>query len=117
MLAITILEKLRDGGDLTDDEVEVMRRWMKPQYAEDTEGLHDVELNELTFIMQDEHMVKRWGGEGEGDSIGFILKFGDKYVEVDAFYSSWDGPDYDEAYITEVRPVEKIITVFEAVNN
>lgn len=50
--------------------------------------------------------IKHWGGEGEGDSIGFVFKHGETYVEVHGYYSSYGGSEYGDASVTEVEPRE-----------
>ena len=63
------------------------------------------------------HIESEGGGEGEGEYCYGVIKFQDKYYKADWSYYSYDGCDYDyiEDTIREVTPVEKTITVFEAV--
>lgn len=61
-----------------------------------------------------------WGGEGEGDSIGFVLKIerpdGEvQHLRVDGNYNSWDGADWEDAVIDLVEPYEKVITDYRVI--
>lgn len=61
--------------------------------------------------------VENWGGEGEGDSIGYTLKFtvdGETvYLKLEGYYNSWDGTDWSEAEVKLVKPVERMVTFYE----
>jgi hypothetical protein len=60
--------------------------------------------------------VKQWGGEGEGDSIGYILKVteADKsvFVEVTGYYDSYNGSDFSSASVILVEPKEVTVTKY-----
>lgn len=58
--------------------------------------------------------VSRWGGEGEGENIGYVYHFSehDVYLRIDGYYQSHYGSEWDNAPY-EVRPKEKIIIVYE----
>ena len=75
--------------------------------------------------------VDYWGGEGEGDSAGFVLKFTalttealnkfneydfygkEFYVKFPAYYDSWEGFTWREPEL--VKPVPKTITTWESI--
>lgn len=52
--------------------------------------------------------------EGGGEHVYIILKAGDQFFEKTGYYASHYGTDWD-GDVTEVRPVEKTMTVYEAV--
>jgi hypothetical protein len=35
------------------------------------------------------------------------------YIKTDGFYSSYNGTDFDYGFGSEVKPVQKTVTVFE----
>lgn len=89
-----------------------------------TEGEHLGELEwldknitkgDFTFL----DIVHRWGGEGCGDSIGYVAKFRDNkkdetlLIKVDGYYDSWNGLDYNDAEIKIVKPVVKSVVFYE----
>lgn len=61
--------------------------------------------------------VKQRGGEGEGN-VWYSVKYFpslDMYIRVDGYYQSYDGTHFDDGWdsCTEVKPIEKTITVYE----
>ena len=60
--------------------------------------------------------VKEWGGEAEGDSIGYVLlvEEGDQsvHVQVSGFYDSYNGSDFDLADVYLVEPREVTVTKY-----
>lgn len=62
--------------------------------------------------------VRSWGGEGQGDSIGAVIKFesGDilQYFEMEGYYNSWEGSDFSYSVILEVVPREVVVTKYFA---
>ncbi|QLF83390.1 hypothetical protein SEA_NICEHOUSE_176 [Rhodococcus phage NiceHouse] len=61
--------------------------------------------------------VETVGGEGEGDHWHrvFIALETNQYFYFEGNYSSWDDTDFYDASLTEVAPVEKTVTVYEAI--
>lgn len=60
--------------------------------------------------------VDQYGGEGQGDTWYSIKYFPDHdvYLRVDGWYQSYSGTDFNEwEDVTEVRPKQKTITVYE----
>jgi len=59
--------------------------------------------------------IEQHGGEGEGESWHSVQYFKDHdvYLRVDASYSSYEGTDFSDSEIQEVRPVEKMVTFYE----
>lgn len=61
--------------------------------------------------------IDNYGGEDCGStwySVKYFPKH-DIYIRVDGYYSSYHGTDFDEGWncCSEVRPIEKTITVYE----
>lgn len=63
--------------------------------------------------------VKREGGEGQGDEYTVVLSLKNEsetmLVRIDASYNSYDGTDWSYCEVYECEPVQKTITVYEAV--
>lgn len=63
--------------------------------------------------------VKDWGGEGQGNNAGYILKVQfDKesdpvLLKISAYYSSWDVTDYHLGEFTLVEPRQVMVTKYE----
>ena len=59
--------------------------------------------------------VHQVGGEGEGDHWESVhyFKNHDVYISVSAFYSSYNGTDFDGSEFEEVKPQQKTIIVYE----
>ncbi len=76
-------------------------------------GYGDFNSEELGLGESEE--VDQHGGEGEGEAWHSVQLFKDHdvYLRVDAHYTSYDGCDFSDSNIDEVRPVEKMITVYE----
>lgn len=55
------------------------------------------------------------GGEGEGDSYQVVNYFPDHdvYISLYGYYASYSGTDFDDYEYEEVRPQQKVITVYE----
>lgn len=71
----------------------------------------------ITLRGEDAHIVmveSKPGREGGGEDIYVVVKVGDQFFQKDGFYASHYGSDWD-GEVTEVRPVEKTITVYEPV--
>lgn len=62
-------------------------------------------------------IVDDYGGEGEGDTLYNVFFFKDHniYIQINGFYSSYDGCDWSYATWREVKPVEKLVTVYESI--
>lgn len=62
----------------------------------------------------DIELVQQRGGEGEGDDFFIVAEFKSegKLIKFQGWYSSYDGVEWSND-VKEVRPVEKIITVYE----
>lgn len=56
------------------------------------------------------------GGEDEGSNYRRVYEFVDHgvFLAVTGYYTSFDGTDMDDKY-TEVKPVDKTVTLFEKV--
>ncbi len=55
--------------------------------------------------------VQRWGGEGEGEDAGYIVKHEEsgRLFRVEGYYASYDGYSWESADLSEV--VETTVTV------
>lgn len=107
---IELLETIQRRDDLTKAQEDLLMSYID-EGRKKFFDIQKVDLGELSWVMN--NVVESWGGEGEGDSIGYVLQFGDRYVSVNGYYNSWDGADYDDADIVEVVPVQKVVTVYE----
>jgi hypothetical protein len=63
--------------------------------------------------------VAQYGGEGQGDDWWSVKHFVDHdvYIKIEGDYTSYHGTEFYGGYGYEVKPVEKVVTVFEKVNN
>ncbi len=61
--------------------------------------------------------IAKYGGEGKGEEWWRVRYFPehDVYIKVDGWYSSYNGTDFEgwDDSCKEVRPKEKLITVYE----
>lgn len=79
--------------------------------------VEDPKLDGFSF-----EVAHQWGGEGKGVSIGYVWKLTENstkesfYVKVEGYYESWDGTDWSYASVNECWPKEKLVTVWETVN-
>jgi len=53
-------------------------------------------------------------GEGGGEEVSVVIRAGDQLFEKSGYYASHYGADWD-GDVREVQPVERTITVYEAV--
>lgn len=58
--------------------------------------------------------VANYGGEGKGEERWVVARIGTQFFRKDGYYASHYGTDWDGEFY-EVKPVEKTITVYEAV--
>lgn len=58
--------------------------------------------------------VADFGGEGEGEHAHVVFKIGEQLFKKDAYYASHDGYYWD-GELSEVRPTQKTITVYESI--
>ena len=92
-----IIEKLKESGMSLDDFA----------YG----GFDSKELG-----LGESEEVDQYGGEGEGDRWWSIKHFKDHdvYIKIRGFYASHIGTDfYSWNDVTEVKPTEKTVTVYE----
>ena len=60
--------------------------------------------------------VEEWGGEGEGDTFGFVFKVDDTFYEIDGWYASHYGCEFANPYgYYEVEEAEKTVKYWKAV--
>lgn len=101
-----IKEKLREM-DITPSILSDMRV-EKPTKYQDQKDIDFVSI--FGYIKE----VVHEGGEGQGDNYTHVWYFidHDVYLRVDAFYSSYNGVDYDGCDFEWVIPKEKMIIVY-----
>lgn len=65
-------------------------------------------------------IVESFGGEGMGDQLWYVFSVVDppkptRYFKVSGYYQSYDGGTYEdgEDALSEVAPVQKVVTVYE----
>lgn len=64
-------------------------------------------------------VVDSYGGEGMGDDYWHVVKVplleddSYTYIKFGGHYDSWNGTEWDSSLISEVKPVQKTITVYE----
>lgn len=81
-------------------------------------SIMDGDLSEPPYKIDgvDLETVKEWGGEGKGDSIGYILKVteGEQsvHVRVEGRYNSYNGSDFSYAYVALVEPKEVTVVQY-----
>jgi hypothetical protein len=84
------------------------------------EGISDLADGDKTTIrLRAESVnIEKVGGkapcEGGGEDVSVVIKIGDQYFEKLGYYASHYGCEWDGS-LTEVKPVEKTITVYERV--
>jgi len=61
------------------------------------------------------HIEMEGGGEGGSEYCYGVIKIGDEYYKAEWSYYSYQGHDYDyiENTIKSVKPVQKMVTVYE----
>lgn len=101
-----------DDADFYEDEYEVREggEWITLS-PEEMEERYEQLKEELGGWEQ----VEQQGGEGQGDE-WFSVKYfpaHDVYIRTDGWYTSYHGTDFENGYGYEVRPKEKVITVYE----
>ena len=59
--------------------------------------------------------VDQYGGEGRGETWYSIKYFKDHdiYIRTDGWYASYHGTEFDDGYGKEVKPIKKMVTVYE----
>lgn len=74
---------------------------------------NDVDYQDLGLGEVEEVCQK--GGEGEGETWFSVkyFKYHDVYIRTDGYYQSYYGTEFHQGMGYEVRPQEKVITVYE----
>lgn len=109
-----IVYKPKNTGKMNFSELKIA---LERHYVSVDSFAHEIYEKEVPgvgkFDLVDEH-----GGEDEGSNWYNIRYFPDHdiYVKVQGYYQSYNGTSFDDwGDVTEVRPVEKTITVYEGV--
>jgi hypothetical protein len=107
---------------VTEFEYYITNRWMLEGKHYNSHGLYQFytllwngEANELKTPYGS---VKRVDSstdyeDGQEERV-MILQVGDRFVKKVGYYDSWESSNWDGS-ITEVKPVQKTVTVYEAV--
>lgn len=71
-------------------------------------------FNSFELGLGESKQIEQEGGEGEGESWHSVRYFKDHdiYLRVDATYTSYEGTDFSDSTIEEVRPVERMVTFY-----
>lgn len=75
----------------------------------------DYDDDELKPILGEIIEVKQHGGEDQGSNWYCVKHFPkhNVYIKTSGYYSSYNGTEFDDGYGHEVKPVEKVVTVYE----
>lgn len=124
MTAEEILEKIEASG-IPVSVFAYDDHWMgdgevkyDPETGEETEWDSDdlkVVMDALKAELGGWEQIEQKGGEGQGD-VWFAVKHfpaHDVYIRTDGWYTSYHGTDFDDCYGKEVKPVKKIVTLYE----
>lgn len=95
--------------ELPEDAPEFVKKHSTP-YSVEEFLQEEYDFTEVLGLHFEE--VERWGGEGEGDSAGIVLKIGVLYFQADWSYVSWDGYYYDGTEFYQVVPKEVMVTKY-----
>ena len=100
------MEKLIYGQimEVLQDKIDSVDEFAYEDYDKEELGLGEIKE------------VAQRGGEGEGEVWYSVKHFVDHdvYIKVDGWYSSYHGTDFDGwSSCREVRPEQKVITVYE----
>lgn len=85
----------------------------------ETNGVSEAEFAwgdfDLTEELGEWREVVKYGGEDQGSTWYSIKHFKDHdiYIRTDGYYQSYSGVEFDQGYGEEVRPKEKVVTVYE----
>lgn len=69
--------------------------------------------SEIIFEGNIVELLDQHGGEGQGDEFWGVFKFQDKIYRASTWYASNNGVEWSDMEICEVKPVEKVVTVYE----
>jgi hypothetical protein len=79
------------------------------EVAEQWYGVQNRQVGDYTISEED-----RFGGEGQGDQYWIVYSFtkdgNTQYFKVDAYYESWNGANWEDAELSEVKAVEVVKT-------
>lgn len=100
-----IVEKLKEANIKPEDLQDIIEGYGSSEFT--------LEFLE-TLVGNVEEVNSIGGGEGEGDYVERVYHFKDHnvYIKITGFYSSYNGTDWGE-HFREVKPKEKVVTVFE----
>jgi hypothetical protein len=54
----------------------------------------------------------KWGEEGGGEHIWIVFKIGDDLYQINGFYSSWEGPEWNDSTIIPVKAEQVMRTIY-----
>lgn len=114
---LEIIEKNYSESSFAYDEWSELSEDSELELTEEEEALSYPERKEVILQklgLGEVEEVDQYGGSGKGDTWYSVKHFKDHdvYIRIDGYYSSYNGTDFEEGYGREVRPKEKVITVF-----
>ncbi len=107
---MSIFEKIAEDHEIT------LQKVVSELASGDLDYLCDFEDGEpLDYLY--EHIETEGGGEGGAEYCYGVFKLDGKSYKAEWSYYSYEGCNFDEIFDTlkEVKPVEKIITVYEPI--
>jgi hypothetical protein len=107
-----IIEKFKKSG--LPVEALADKYWLENFDIDDEEEQANV-LNSLKEELGDWEQITQKGGEGQGDEWYIVNYFPahDVYIRTDGWHTSYHGTDFDDGFGYEVKPQEKVITIYE----
>lgn len=73
-------------------------------------------LNECIYEPETErvvHIEQDGGGEGGGEDCYAVIKVDGVFYKITYSYASYEGFNYDYANVSEVNPVQRLVTFYE----
>lgn len=107
----------RDILDMTEDEWEPLEKAGEFIYEGIGEIPESIEKDGVDTPFGKMFLAEEWGGEGQGESAGFIVEIADRFFRHKGFYSSWNGTDWDYHEWEEVLPYKVEVTKYKAKTN
>ncbi len=110
-----ILEELKkqcsDVSEFAHEGVDGEEVYPEAKYGTEEYGILK---NSVLGIVKE---VARYGGEGKGEDWWVVYRFVDHnvYIKVNGYYQSYNGTEFYDGWdcCSEVKPIQKTITVFE----
>lgn len=108
------------AGDISEALAEGKGRYDNDEYEIDSSEFFSelrwgsshltVTLGDTTYPVKE--VAHQGGGEGQGENVWLVFEVDGRLFKTTGFYMSYDGTTWD-GDVTEVKPVQKVVTVFE----